>query len=526
MEIMGGMSEAADRNLAGFDTTSASPIEASAKAAYALNPIPQVPVADFKVKGGLLFADGPVNDAKAKFLPRAAGSYLLNKRTVLRGGLGLFSYDTFFENTNQAGFSQATAINVTNDNGLTFNGATLSNPIPSGVLTQPVGNALGLSSQMGQSLNTLYQPDRQVPYYTRWELSVQHELPDGWVVAATYLGSRGSNLPVVQAVNNIPIQFLSTSRTRDTANESLLSQTVPNPFAGLIPGTSFNNATIARNQLMRPYPQFGTISIEQYGGTDSYEAGSVQLDKRFKGGNSFTIQYTRSSTRDKLNYLNPQDGILEDRISPNDRPNRLSIGTSLQLPFGHDGHWGKEWNSAMDAIFGGWRLSGTYQYQSGFPLTWGAVYWDSACGDPKSLKSFIGKQVSGGTAGLDVPGWDTNCFYFHDAAVQTNGVDDPAKQRVDPRINLATANNVRYFPSTLPDVRTHQLHLMDIGIGKSFAMSHGMTMQARIEFINALNYTVLWSPGVDPRATSGLFGIVNTDRNNPRDIQLGIRFTF
>jgi hypothetical protein len=171
-------------------------------------------------------------------------------------------------------------------------------------------------------------------------------------------------------------------------------------------------------------------------------------------------------------------------------------------------------------------LSGTYQYQSGFPLTWGAVYWDSACGDPKSLKSFIGKQVTGGTAGLDVPGWDTSCFYFHDAAVQTNGVDDPAKQRVDPRINLATANNVRYFPSTLPDVRTHQLHLMDIGIGKSFAMSHGMTMQARIEFINALNYTVLWSPGVDPRATSGLFGIVNTDRNNPRDIQLGIRFTF
>jgi hypothetical protein len=352
MEIMGGMSEAADRNLAGFDTTSASPIEAAAKAAYALNPIPQVPVADFKVKGGLLFADGPVNDAKAKFLPRAAGSYLLNKKTVLRGGVGLFSYDTFFENTNQAGFSQATAVNVSNDNGLTFNGANLSNPIPSGVLTQPVGNALGLSSQLAQNLNTLYQPDRQVPYYTRWELSVQHELPDGWVVAATYLGSRGSNLPVIQAVNNIPIQFLSTSRTRDTANENLLSQTVPNPFAGLIPGTSFNNATIARNQLMRPYPQFGTISIEQYGGTDSYEAGSVQLDKRFKGGNSFTIQYTRSSTRDKLNYLNPQDGILEDRISPNDRPNRLSIGTSLQLPFGHDGHWGKEWNSAMDAIFG------------------------------------------------------------------------------------------------------------------------------------------------------------------------------
>jgi hypothetical protein len=37
---------------------------------------------------------------------------------------------------------------------------------------------------------------------------------------------------------------------------------------------------------------------------------------------------------------------------------------------------------------------------------------------------------------------------------------------------------------------------------------------------------VLWNPGVDPRATNGLFGIVNQDRNNPRDIQIGARWTF
>jgi hypothetical protein len=85
---------------------------------------------------------------------------------------------------------------------------------------------------------------------------------------------------------------------------------------------------------------------------------------------------------------------------------------------------------------------------------------------------------------------------------------------------------VRYFPSTLPGVRTHQLHLFDFSIGKSMQLPRGMTMQIRVEFINALNYTVLWNPGVDPRATSGLFGIINQDRNNPRDIQLGVRFTF
>ena len=33
---------------------------------------------------------------------------------------------------------------------------------------------------------------------------------------------------------------------------------------------------------------------------------------------------------------------------------------------------------------------------------------------------------------------DVSCFYFHDAAVQTNGVDDPLKQRTDQRFSSAT----------------------------------------------------------------------------------------
>lgn len=145
-----------------------------------------------------------------------------------------------------------------------------------------------------------------------------------------------------------------------------------------------------------------------------------------------------------------------------------------------------------------------------------------SCGDPSGLTSRIGDEVDGGIAGLDVPAWDTRCFYFHDALVQTGGVDDPAKQRADQRIQLG--NNVRHFPSTLPDVRTDSLHLLDIGLSKSFALPRNMRLQLRLEAINALNYTVLWNPNLDPRNAS--FGKVNQDRNNPRDIQIGLRLTF
>ena len=535
LEINPGLTEAGNRNLAGFDTTSSNPIEAQAQAAYARAPIAQIPVGSFKVPGGLLFENGSTYHTLVKLLPRAALAYSINDRTVVRAGVGLFSYDLFFDNINQQGFSVGTPVLTTLDNGLTFTGANLTNPIPGGVLVQPVGAALGLGSSLGQNLtgnspgvggpqtsNNLVEPNREAPYYTRWELSLQRDFGAGWVFAASYVGSRGRNLPVFHDLNNIPLNYLSTSRSRDAANETFLTANVANPFAGLLAGSTINGATVQRQQLLRPFPEFGTFGIEEYTGSDRYNAGTIQIERRFRSGNSFTVQYTRSASRDKAKYLNPADGILEDRVSPNDRPNRLSIGTSMLLPFGRTHRWGRDWSGPLDAVLGGWQASGTYQLQSGFPLTWSSSYYDASCGDPTALVSNIGETVNGKIAGLDTPAWKTSCFYFHDAAVQTNGVDDPVKQQNDPRIQLG--NNLRYFPSTLPDVRTHRLHLMDVGLFKNFSLPRNAKLQVRIEVVNALNYTVLWNPDVNPRNPT--FGFVNQDRNNPRDVQLGLRLTF
>ncbi|HET9360020.1 MAG TPA: carboxypeptidase-like regulatory domain-containing protein [Vicinamibacterales bacterium] len=523
-EINSGMREVLDRNLAGFDTITSNPIEAQAAANYARNPIPEIPVSAFQVNGGLLFADGPVNDTATKWLPRAAAAFMLDDRTVLRGGVGLFSYDYFFENINQSGFSQATPVLTTSNNGVSFTGVTLSNPLPSGELIQPPGSSLGLQTSLGQGLGTMYDSNRVTPYYTRWEMSLQRDFGSSVVGSVIYVGSRGSDLPVVRAINNIPMNYLSTSRSRDAANETYLTTNVPSPFTGLLPGSTINGATVQRQQLLRPFPHFIAISREEYTGSDSYSAVSFQVEKRFRGVSSVTAQYTRSSLRDKLNFLNPQDGELEDRVAPNDRPHRFSTAAIMRLPFGHEQKWGNDWNDLLDAVAGGWQLSTTYQYQSGAPLAFtGNVYFDASC-DPGNLKSTIGQQVSGGIGGLDVPAWDVSCFYFHDAPVQTGGVDDPAKQQADQRIAVATTNNVRYFPSTMTGMRTDDVHLLDIGLSKNFRLPRSMTFQIRFEVINALNYTVLWNPDLNPRNST--FGLVNQDRNNPRDIQIGARLTF
>jgi len=59
---------------------------------------------------------------------------------------------------------------------------------------------------------------------------------------------------------------------------------------------------LQRQQLLRPFPEFGTSGLEQYDGGDRYAAGTIYIERRFKTGNSFSAQYTRSSLRDTLKY--------------------------------------------------------------------------------------------------------------------------------------------------------------------------------------------------------------------------------
>jgi hypothetical protein len=529
LEMEQALTESQDRNLGGFDAAAASPIEAAAVANYARNPIPELAASAFRVKGGVLFADGSIYNSLVKPLPRGALSYLIDDKTVVRAGAGLFSYPFYFDAGNQAGFSQPTSILTTSNNGGTFL-TDLTNPLPSGTLIQPAGSSLGLASSLGLTVGTVVPSERKTPYYARWQAGIQRDLGRGWVVELSYVGSRGRHLPVTRELNGLPIQFLSSSPMRDAAHETFLTTQVPNPFQGLLPGTTLNGGTIQRRQLLLPFPQFlaganngavsgtGTISVgtEEYVGSDRYDAGTIRIEKRFASGNSLLATYTRSRLTDKLNYLNPSDGALEDRVSPNDRPNRVTVGATFRLPFGKGQKWGSNWSGVADAILGGWSVSGSYQYQTGFPLTWNTnVYYDPSR-DPKDLRSNIGATVtcpdgSRGIAGLDCPAWDTSGFYIAGGTGRT-----------DARIQMG--NNVRRFPSTLPDVRTHDLNLLDVGLYKTFSLPRDMQLQVRIEAINALNYTVLWNPNLDPR--NAAFGLVNQDRNNPRDIQIGARLSF
>jgi hypothetical protein len=523
-EIEGATTERFNRNTRGFDPNVSSPIEAAAKAAYTANPDPALPASSFNVKGGLLFADEQNRSFwepdKNNILPRIGFAYRLNEKTVLRGGFGLYMVPFVIDGVNQTGFSQSTVIVPTLNAGVTFAPACgacgdLFTPFPTGV-AEPPGASLGAGTFLGRGF-TFVNLDRRNGKTQRWEFSVQRELPGQWLVEATYIGNRAYDLNTSTNITNaVPRQFLSTSPVRDQATIDFLSANLTgarNPFLNLIPGQGLSG-TAQRQQLLRPFPQFGGITTQRYDGWAIYHGGQLRVERRFSRGFTLLTSYTWSKVIEEVSFLNDSDTEYERRIGSDDIPHRVVVSGIWELPFGKGRKWGGSWNGFIDAFIGGWQAQGVYQWQSGRPLDLDDrnVFFS---GDPSALKADISGKTVNGT-------FDPSIFYFHDTAVQTNGVDDPAKQRADQRIRLA--NNIRTFPSRLSGFRRQPLNLWDLSLIKNFSITEGIKFQLRGEFLNAFNHPQFGDPNTDPLSTS--FGRVTSQSNLPRNVQIGLKLIF
>ncbi|HXT32664.1 MAG TPA: carboxypeptidase regulatory-like domain-containing protein [Vicinamibacterales bacterium] len=516
----GPPTEQNNANTRGFDPAAILSLTAAAEAAYAARP-DVIPPSQWHARGGLGFASGDTpgiyNPDRNNIQPRVGFAYRWNEKTVIRGGWGLYTSPFVFSNgINQMGYSQSTPFTASQNNGLTFL-STLSNPYPSGTL-QPVGNSLGPNTFLGQSFSTsptrVAPVDFQNPQLSRYLVNVQRELPAQWLLEVGYAGSHGYNLTTNEELNAIPAQYLSSSQVRDQPNVDFLAALVANPFAGGLLPTGFTAATVARSQLLRPFPQFNNVPIYGDEGTSQYDSAQMKIEKRFTHGYSIIGTYTFSHFTDRVFRLNPTDPGFENRLARDDVPHRVTTSLLYELPFGHGHAWGGNASGLVNGLIGGWSVNAIGQFQSGRPLDFESrnIYFN---GDLNALKAKY-------TSDSDAPVFDISGFYFHDALVQTNGVDDPVKQRADTRIRLA--NNLRYFPSRVDGLRSPFLKLWDISIVKQVPLSGRMRAQFNIEFLNAFNVVVFNDANTDP--TNADFGKVTSQNNLPRDIQLAAKIVW
>jgi hypothetical protein len=515
------------RTVDGFDGTAANPLQAAAQAAYAKNPISEIPAGDFNVLGGLTFAN-PGNNAVYQntshlVSPRAGFAWtpgVFHGKTVIRGGFGLFTspvtisnlaitgaYSTS-PNINQPGYSATTTMTAPPSAGqvVTATTATLSNPFPNG-FTPPYGSGLGLLTNVDGTA-TFLDPNVKNPYSMRWNMGTQHQLSTNTMLEVLYIGNHSLHLPVdLTQLNGIPRQYLSTLPTRDP-NQSYLTASVPNPFAGLSTGTTTNfSSTTSPVQLLAHYPEFtvgdsstgwnssGVLEENNNVGSSYFDSLNIGLTRRISKGFQLHVNYIKSRLIEFDSWLNDSDARPEKRDSPSDHPNRLVIFGVYQLPFGKGQTFNI--NSRLgNAILGGWNLTTVYTAQTGAPITW-----------VNGSSSTPGDYVYLGGP-LDVNNRQPNGTAFNTAVFNTNSAD-------------AFNYHLRTFPTTFMNARTDGINQLDTSILKRFAIGERRSFELRGEFYNTGNHTIFGPPSTT--ASSSGFGAITTQANTPRSVQLVAR---
>lgn len=472
-----------------------------------------------------------------RFAPRIGFAYSFNDKTTVRGGFGMFFLPISLE------ASTATGTNITSPQTQTpfINGTTqvtsqtifLSDPFANQGFRTRTGNSLGANTNLGVALGFVVEPERPNPYTTTWNLVLQRELAKNLVLDIAYVGASGRHLPTRDIpLNQISSDAIQSARDevaagRATSIAAFLSQQVANPFAGLLPGTTLNGATIPRGQLLRRFPQYTTVtSFSPHIGYSNYHALQVNLQKRFSNGFSLLSNYVWSKLLDTggggngtrfFDPTNAEDASnLDDEYSYStlDVPHRVTASFTYELPFGKGKAFGSSWNGLTNALLGGWQISGTGVYQKGAPLT----------------ITYQGFQLTSNLAAVGnlqrrpnrVSGVDPFAGNYADLVRQNLSIFNPDA------FSRPSEENFEFGGArTYNDIRRDNYKNIDLSIIKNVSFSEGkQKIQLRAEFLNAFNMVVFGAPASLQFASGANFGRVSAQGNRPRQIQLVGRFTF
>jgi hypothetical protein len=490
------ITERFNRATAGFDTGAVNPIQAQAQAAYARNPLPELAASAFRVPGGLRYvARGSAGrqlwqGERNNFLPRLGFAYQITPLTVIRGGAGLF-FDTIGTNRSlpyQDGFTQVTPVLTSLDNGLTYN-ATFANPLPGGII--PATNTPDeLTTSLGRGISS-YPASRLVPYTSRWSFNLQRQLPAGFLLDLGYMGNRGTRLQIDRNINAVPGSILSTSPERDQPRITALGQQFQNPFFGL---DRVYTRTISRANLMRPFPQFGNIMVNEPIGYSWWHAFTVRSERRMSKGFTFQLGYTLSKAMEATQFLNDFETRPYEVVGLFDRPQRITMSGLWEVPFGRGRAVGSTMPRFLDALAGGWQLNGVWQAQSGAALDFGNYILR---GDLKSI------PIDGSQRSVDR--WFNPDVFERAAARQL-------------------ANNVRTLPLRFSGVRGPGQWKVDMSAIKYIPFGERFKLQVRAEAYNAFNHANFANPATNNVTATGFGQITAVDP--ARQFQIALKLTF
>jgi hypothetical protein len=477
-------------------------------------------------------ADYPEKIYWKAFQPRLGATYALNPKTLVRAGWGIFYNKAFYP-----GWGGGIAQDGFNSN-VTFN-STLGGVQPAFFLD----NGFPQNFQQPPFIRSDYRNGQDLTYRPlnanerarsqQWNITVDREIAQNFMVSLAYVGSRGTHLPSLnEPLNALDPKYLALGS--QLYEEFQPGQTslhgVPLPYAGWREQMTGCAPSLA--QALLPFPQYCSSlqGINELAGKSMYNSLQAKAEKRFSGGTYLLISYTlaklKTSGSDTVQSGASAWGGVNGVISPYEKDRNYSLASDdvthvlsaamvYELPFGRNKKW---LSSGVGAtVLGGWQVSTLFRYSSAIPF----FFRSSFCNVPSQFRVGCIPALKAGA----------------DPFRQDKGSFDPAKGPLLDKNAFEPVSAFNFYYGTgdrISDIRGFNYKNQDLSLIKNTKLGNRINLQLRIEAFNLWNWHVFQAQGNQNYGLSAFntdlaspdFGKWNGTVSDPRNVQVAARIEF
>jgi outer membrane receptor protein involved in Fe transport len=426
------------------------------------------------------------NPTHTQFQPRVGFAYQLRPRLVVRGGYGISSY---LEGT---GAALRLTQNAPFHSDFQETGA---NPgVTGSVYSQGsyYQTSTGFPTTKVPVTNFYMWPKNIKPSTTQeYSLTTEYQLTGTATIQVGYVGMLGRHLTDPMFANQL------TSPTATAPYASIVGQN------GYVYETQTESAS-GYNALQAVFRQRLSQGLEL---TANYTySHSLTNDIGFEGvSNNYSNQYFQQNSYDMRSEWGP---------SGMDTRHNLTVTGVYDLPFGSGKRYGANMNRVVNQAVGGWRLSGSEVFYSGFPVT---------VSSPAHYSALVNANIWAARPVQYLPlkvSHRTNNAYYG-TAVQ--GTSCGPNQNNGTCIYAQQPNDA--FGTVRPgSLRAPGFQNVDLAVSKSFSVYHEQRFDFRADMFNAFNIADYAPP--DNWMTDGNFGQITGTVNNNRSAQLSLKYIF